>query len=61
MIRAVDRAMTRLSDEEKEVYRLEYVEGMSWRMASDANHVSRATYYRRRGRLLKEVAKELEA
>ena len=61
MARAAGRALERAKEEEKEVYRLEYVEGMNWQMASDVSHVGKSTYYRRREKLLREVAKELEA
>lgn len=61
MAKAVERVLEQACPEEKEVYRLEFIEGMSRQMASEACHISEATYYRRRGKLIRAVARELEA
>lgn len=61
MARAVERALETASPEEKEVYRLEFVEGMSWQMACETAHWERSTHYKWRGRLIRAVAREMEA
>lgn len=61
MAKAVERALEKAKPEDAEVYRLEFVEGMSCQMAGDTLHISQRTYYRRRDRLIQGVAKELEA
>ena len=53
--------METASEEEKRIFRLEFVEGMTGQMASEQMHVSTATYYRRRQQLVRKVARELEA
>lgn len=61
MAAAAGRALDRLGEDEHEVYKLEFVDGMDVRMASDKSHMSKSSYYRRRGHLIREVARELEA
>ena len=61
MAAAVERALQAASDDEREVYRLEFVEGMSWQMACAAAHREKSMYYLIRGRLIRAVARELEA
>lgn len=53
--------MRTANEEEKKIFRLEFVEGMTSQMASEEMHISTATYYRRRQQLVRKVAKELEA
>ena len=61
MAAAAGRVLDRLGDAENKIYHLEFVDGMNARMASDKIHMSKSSYYRRRGRLIREVARELEA
>lgn len=57
---AVENALKAVGAEENRIYQAEFVEGMDFRRASIELHMSEATYYRRRGNLMKAVEDELE-
>ena len=57
---AVTRVLAVAGEDERAIYRAEYVDGMDYRRASAALHMSESTYYRRRRSLLAAVEKELE-
>lgn len=57
---AAERALRAVGAEEMSIYRREFVDGMDYRRASEELHMSMATYYRYRGRLMEAVEKELE-
>lgn len=52
---AAERAIREAPPDEAEIYRLEWIEGMDWRMASAAGHMSASTYFRRRAKLINRV------
>lgn len=56
---AADRALRKASEDERQVYQAEFVEGMDGKRISESCHVSLATYYRIRTRLIERVADEV--
>lgn len=56
---AVDQALRAVGANERMIYQSEYVNGMNFRLASMDLHMSEATYYRYRGRLMRAVEDEL--
>ena len=56
---AADRALKAATDDERQVYQAEFVEGMNSRRASERIHISMATYYRIRTKLIDRVADEV--
>lgn len=56
---AADRALKQASEEERRVYQAEFVEGMDGKMISASCHMSMATYYRLRTKLIERVADEV--
>ena len=60
MYGAADRALGVADEEEKALYRAEFVDGMDYKMAAHALHLSERTYYRIRGRLIGRVVEELQ-
>lgn len=59
MADAAERALNGATDDERMLYKLRYVDGMNFRMACDAMHVSEKKYYRILGGLIKKVEKEM--
>lgn len=59
MAEAADRALEKATEDEKTVYKLRYVDGMSYVMASQEMHVSEKTFYRILTGLVKKVESEI--
>ena len=56
---AADRALREACEEERRIYRAEFVDGMDSKRASASCFMSVATYYRMRRKLLERVADEV--
>lgn len=59
LAKAADEALKEASEEERQVYRLKYVDGMSSQMASQKMYMSERTYYRTLNRLIRRVEEKL--
>ena len=59
MAEAADRALAGANEEERMVYKLRYVDGMSYVVASQKMYVSERTFYRILSGLIKKVEKEI--
>lgn len=58
-VRAIDRALARLSDEHRQLFDLKYRQCLSWQKICDEMPVSERTYFRLRRELVYMVAVEM--
>ena len=56
---AADRALKEASEDEWRIYQAEFVQGMDGKRITESCHVSMATYYRIRAKLIDRVADEV--
>lgn len=56
---AADGALEDATEDERKVYKLRYVEGMSSQMASEKLYMSERSYYRTLNRLIRRVEERL--
>lgn len=59
MADAAERALEQATEDERRAYKLRYVEGMNYQMASEKMHMSERTFYRTLKRLFDRVEKEM--